>query len=50
MRISRLHFLSKDEEHAPMVLETICAAPKPPYPQTAAPPPSASSTPPPPPG
>ena len=30
MRISRSHFLSRDEEHAAVVLEILCATPKPP--------------------
>ena len=30
MRISRSHFLSTDEEHAAVVLEIVCATPKPP--------------------
>ena len=30
MRISRSHFLSRDEEHAAVVLEFLCATPKPP--------------------
>ena len=30
MRISRSHFLSRDEEHAAVVLEIVCATPKPP--------------------
>ena len=30
MRISRLHFLTRDEEHAVVVLEILCATPKPP--------------------
>ena len=30
MRISRSHFLNRDEEHAPVVLEVLCATPKPP--------------------
>ena len=30
MRISRSHFLSRDEEHAAVVLEILCAIPKPP--------------------
>ena len=34
MQISRSHFLSRDEEHAAVVLEILCATPKPlPYPQ-----------------
>ena len=30
MRISRSHFLTRDEEHAAVVLEILCATPKPP--------------------
>ena len=30
MRISRSHFLSRDEEHAAVVLEILCATPNPP--------------------
>ena len=30
MRISRSHFLSRDEEHAAVVLEILCATPRPP--------------------
>ena len=30
MRISRLHFLNRDEEHAAVVLEVLCATSKPP--------------------
>ena len=43
MRISRSHFLNRDEEHAAVVLEVLCATPKPPpYPQAA---PSTGSSP-----
>ena len=36
MRISRSHFLTRDEEHAAVVLEILCATPKPPrIPKTA---------------
>ena len=39
MRISRSHFLSRDEEHAAVVLEIVCATPKPPRILKPAPPP-----------
>ena len=39
MRISRSHFLSRDEEHAAVVLEILCATPKPPRIPKLAPPP-----------
>ena len=39
MRISRSHFLSRDEERAAMVLEILCATPKPPHIPKPAPPP-----------
>ena len=39
MRISRSHFLSRDEEHAAVVLEILCATPKPPRIPKPAPPP-----------
>ena len=39
MRISRSHFLSRDEEHVAVVLEILCATPKPPRIPKPAPPP-----------